>query len=95
MRWVMSTVDPFGTWQYAQAVSTPLGARLGSNSDCWASRMNGRSGWRPLATSSSAAATSAIVPPTCTVAARATSGFDHGIGPSSAQSTLNTPGPYR
>ena len=35
------------------------------------------------------------VPPRWTVAARAQSAFVHGIGPSSAQSSLNTPGPYR
>ncbi len=56
---------------------------------------NGRSGCRPCCTSSSAAATCAKVPPRCTVALRAQSAARHGIGPSSAQSTLNTPGPRR
>ena len=28
---VMSTVEPFGTWQYAQTVCLPAGARVGSN----------------------------------------------------------------
>ena len=40
----------------------------------------------------SLAAISSNVPPTCTVPARAQSGAVHGIGPSSAQSSLKTPG---
>ena len=28
---VMSAVEPFGTWQYAQSVCLPAGARVGSN----------------------------------------------------------------
>ena len=51
-------------------------------------------GERALAvTSASEVCTSAKVPPTCTVPARAACGSAHGTGPSSAQSTLNTPGP--
>ena len=47
MRGRMSTVEPFGTWQYAHAVCLPLGARVSSNRLCCASRTNGRSAWRP------------------------------------------------
>ena len=61
----------------------------------WTSSTNGRSATRPRWTASSAAATSRIVPPRWTVPARAVCGSRHGIGPSSAQSSLNTPGPYR
>ena len=76
----MSTVDPDGTWQYAHSVCCPSGARWGSNSDDWATSTNGAAGCSPLATAASAAATSASVPPTCTVPAPATAGSDHGTG---------------
>ena len=93
MRSVMSTSEPAGTWQYAQAVVLPAGARVGSHGAYWTNRTNGRSGWRPAATSASAAAISSSVPPRWTVAARRGPSAVHGIGPSSAQSTLKTPEP--
>ncbi len=34
MRSVMSSSEPWGTWQYAQAVCFPSGARVGSNGVC-------------------------------------------------------------
>ena len=43
----MSTVEPFGTWQYAQAVCCPAGARVGSKRLCWASSTYGRSAISP------------------------------------------------
>ena len=45
------------------------------------------------ATSRSEAAISSSVPPRCTVADCPTCGLSQGMGASSAQSTLNTPGP--
>src|SRR5580692_10717025 len=95
MRADMSTSEPRGTWQYPHSVCCPAGARLGSTTPAWAIRQNGRSGWRPAATSASDAATSANVPPTCTVPASRQAGACQGTGPLSAQSTLQTPGPYR
>ena len=47
----MSTSEPAGTWQYAQAVVLPSGARVGSHGAYWTNRTYGRSGWRPAATS--------------------------------------------
>ena len=84
MRSVMSTVAPFGTWQYTHAVCLPLGARDGSNRLCWPTSMNGLAGIRPRATASSQAAISSRVPPRWTVPARRHSGARQGIGPSSA-----------
>ena len=49
----------------------------------------------PLHGSHSEAESSSKVPPRCTVPARLHSSARHGIGPASAQSTLNTPGPCR
>ena len=54
---------------------------------------NGRSGCSPRHTAASAAAISSSVPPTCTVDASRQRGSRHGIGPSSAQSSLNDAGP--
>ena len=93
MRSVMSTVDPAGTWQYAHATALPSGARLGSHGAYCTNSTYGRSGCRPAATSASEAATSSIVPPRWSVAARRDPSAAHGTGPSSAQSTLKTPGP--
>ena len=64
----MSTVEPGGTWQYAQAVALPAGARDGSHAAYWTNSTYGRSGWRPAATSASLAAISSSVPPRWTVA---------------------------
>ena len=90
---VMSTVEPFGTWQYAHSTCRPDGARDGSAAPGCTASTYGRSGWRPAATAASAAVISSSVPPRCTVAAAATAGSRHGTGPSSAQSSLNAPGP--
>ncbi len=90
---VMSRVEPCGTWQYAHPVCRPAGARDGSHPVACTSSTNGRSGCSPRATAASLATISSSVPPRCTVPARATSGAAHGIGPSSAQSSLKTPGP--
>ena len=49
----------------------------------------------PRATSASLRATSASVPPRCTVPASRQGAASQGTGPDSAQSTLQTPGPYR
>ena len=92
---VASTVEPFGTWQYAQTVCRPAGARVGSNRLVWVSSTNGRSGTRPAATSASPRAISSSVPPRWTVAASSNSGACHGMGPSIARSSLKTPGPWR
>ena len=89
----MSTLEPFGTWQYAQAVCRPAGARVGSKRLCWASSTYGRSAISPRHGAASDAAISSSVAPRWTVAARAHSSARQGIGPSSAQSSLNTPGP--
>ena len=91
----MSTVDPDGTWQYPHSTCPPAGARPGSATPGWATRQYGRSGCRPAATSASLAATSASVPPRCTVTVSRQAGAAHGTGPARAQSTLHTPGPYR
>ena len=48
----------------------PSGARVWSQAAYWTNRTYGLSGWRPAATSASAAATSSSVPPRWTVAAR-------------------------
>ena len=41
MRSVMSSAEPFGTWQYAQPVCRPAGARVASNRLGCATRTNG------------------------------------------------------
>jgi hypothetical protein len=84
MRSVMSSVDPFGTWQYAQSVCFPVGARDGSKRLCCATRTNGRSGCRPRHTADSDAEMSSNEPPRWTVPARKHSAARHGTGPSSA-----------
>ncbi len=89
----MSRSEPDGTWQYAQPTCLPSGARLGSQTVGWESSTYGRSACCPDVAAASLAASSSNVPPTCTVPARAQSGAVHGIGPSSAQSSLKTPGP--
>ena len=91
----MSTVEPDGTWQYPHSVCCPSGALLGSTTPGCATRQNGCSGCLPAATSDSLRATSANVPPRCTVPASRQAGACQGTGPLSAQSTLQTPGPYR
>ena len=85
--------EPLGTWQYAHAICFPAGARLASKRLCCATSTNGRSEGAPAHVARSLAAISGSVPPTCTVAARRHSGSRHGIGPSSARSSLKTPGP--
>ena len=57
----------------------PAGALVGSASVCWASSTKGGA-YRPLAVARSDSTISSSVPPTCTVPARCTSGFVHGIG---------------
>src|SRR6185312_17271492 len=85
--------EPFGTWQYAQAMCFPAGARVGSNKVGWASKTNGWSAISPFHGARSDAAISSKVPPRCTVPARAQASAFHGIGVFKAQSTLQTPGP--
>ena len=90
----MSTVEPFGTWQYAQAVCLPLGRARRVEEALLGEEHVRPLGDRRLATAPrSDAAISSSVPPRWTVAARAHSAARQGIGPSSAQSSLNTPGP--
>lgn len=89
---VMSTVEPAGTWQYAQKVCPPL---VGSAAYGWTASTYGRGECRPALVSASLSAISSSVPPRCTVPASATAGSRHGTGPSRAQSILKTPGPYR
>jgi len=72
----------------------PGGRAVGSTTPGWATRQYGRSGIRPALTSASLRATSASVPPRCTVPASRHAGACHGTGPLSAKSTLQTPGPY-
>src|SRR5262245_27530028 len=91
----MSTVEPFGTWQYAQQVWFPGGTRELSNKDGWTRMMYGFSGCLPALTSSSDVAIASNVPPRCTVAARLHCMSFHGTADERAQSTLNTAGPYR
>ena len=67
---VRSPLQPFGTWQYAQAVCLPSGARVGSKSVCWARSTNGRSAGAAGPGARSEAAISSSVPPRWTVAAR-------------------------
>jgi hypothetical protein len=88
-------VDPLGTWQYAQPVCFPSGARPRSNSLCWQSSTYGRSGCSPRQIAASPAAISSNVPPRCTVDASRHRGSFHGMEPSSAQSSLKAAGPCR
>jgi hypothetical protein len=76
-------------------VCFPAGARVGSRTHGWVTRQKGRSGWRPAATSASLRATSANVPADVERHGLPTRSACQGTGPSSAQSTLQTPGPYR
>ena len=64
----------------------PAGRAPGSGSGTldWTTRVNGRSLCRPASTAASLAATSASVPPRCTVPATRHSGAVHGTGPDSA-----------
>ena len=71
------------------------GRIAGDTSDCCTISTKGRSGCWPRHMAPSAAAISRMVPPTCTVLASRQRGSLHGTGPSSAQSSLNTPGPKR
>src|SRR5438094_8624606 len=91
---LMSTFEPRGTWQYAQAVCLPCGARDASNRLCCARRTYGLSGHLPFATASSPAAISSAEPPRWSVPARRHALTFHGLGEFKAQSILNTPGPY-
>ena len=87
---VRSTVDPAG--HVAVGVAGVLaGGRAASDRTGSAARRarTGRSGCSPRHTAASAAAISSSVPPTCTVEASRQRGSRHGIGPSSAQSSLN------
>jgi len=86
IRPVMSTIDPRGTWQYAQAVCLPCGARDASNRLCCARRTYGVSGHLPFATASSPAAISSAHPPRWSVPARRHALAFHGIGEFKASS---------
>src|SRR5260221_12534911 len=90
----VSTEEPGGTWQYPQSVCFPAGALVGSTTPGCATRQKGRSGCRPAFTSVSLRATSSNEPPTCTVPVSRQATACQGTGPLSAQSTLQTPGPY-
>src|SRR5262249_40696260 len=90
----MSTGEPGGTWQYPQSVCWPAGALVRSTTPGCATRQKGRSGCLPAFTSASLRATSSKVPPPCTVQVSRQAAACQGTGPLSAQSTLQTPGPY-
>ena len=89
----MSTSEPAGTWQYAQAVVLPAGAREGSHGAYWTNRTYGRSGMpargdvrlgrRDLVERAAEVDRAGAARPV---------GRPRD-GPSSAQSSLNTPGP--
>src|SRR5439155_43814 len=89
IRSVMSSDEPFGTWQYAQAACLPSGTRDGSKRLVCASSTKGLPTGRPLQAPHSEAEISSNDPPRCTVPARAHSAARQGTGPSNAQSTLN------
>ncbi len=84
-----------GTWQYAQTVCLPAGARVGSKRLCCASSTNGRAGNPPPATSRSPAATSSRLPPRCTVPARRHASASPGDGSVQRVIHLEDPGPVR
>src|SRR5215217_3049028 len=96
-------LDPLGhvegraVWDVAvgpdQTVCLPSGARVWSKRLCWASSIKNLSGCSPRATAASPAEISSSVAPRWTVPARRHSSASQGIGPSSAKSTLNAPGP--
>src|SRR5215469_1239351 len=94
MRSAMSVPPRLGTWQQAQAVWKPAGARDGSKSLGCDRRTKGRSECSFLQELRSERVISARVPPRWTVPARAHWGALQGIGARSAQSILKTPGPY-
>ena len=91
---VMSTGRAVRDVAVGPACACPAGARVGSKRLCWASSTNGRSGCSPARHGAPRTRRS---PRACRRGgrspARAHSGARHGIGPSSAQSTLKTPGP--
>ena len=93
IRSVMSTVDPRARGSTPTRPPCRPARGSGSHGAYCTSSTYGRSGCRPAATSASDAATSSIVPPRWSVAARRDPSAAHGTGPSSAQSTLKTPGP--
>ena len=64
IRSVMSTREPLGTWQYAQPVCFPWGARVGSAVVACTNRTYGRSACPPEVAARSLATTSALVPHT-------------------------------
>ena len=74
----MSTVEPFGTWQYAQAVCFPAGARVSSNRLCCARRTNGLRG--PSVPGVVLGPEISACRPRWTVAASPTRGARQGIG---------------
>ena len=78
-----------GTCEYAQTVSVPAGERVGSALFICPTSTNGRAGTSPCASSAPYRVAASMLVQTCTVPARCASGARHGIGPESAQSTLN------
>ena len=89
----MSTVEPLGTWQYAQTTCLPAGGARCIEETLLGEQDERPLGIRPAHASPSEAAISSMVPPTCTVAARRHRLSRQGMGPSRARSSLNTPGP--
>ena len=76
----MSTVEPFGTWQYAHSVCRPAGARRAVEQARLGDEHERALRVPAAATVASAAAISSNVPPTCTVAADDVAGSRHGTG---------------
>ena len=91
----MSRVEPCGTWQYAQSVCCPAGARVGVEEALLRHQDEGPLGVVAAQAPDSLAAISSSVGPRCTVPACAHAAAVQGTGPSRARSSLNTPGPYR
>ena len=78
---------------YAHTVSVPAGERVGSALFIWPMSTNGWAGIRSCARSAAYAVKPSMLSHRWTVPARVAASARHGIGPDSAQSTLNVPGP--
>ena len=85
------TAGEWGTWVYAQTVSVPGGERVGSALFIWPISTNGWAGILSCARSAAYAVMMSMCSARCTVPARVDGSARHGIGPDSAQSTLNVP----
>ena len=82
-----------GPCVYAQAVCLPSGARVGSATLCWPSSRNGCVGGPVVGLLDRAQELVLGAGRRGPCRRRATSGFSHGIGPSSAQSTFTVAAP--